>query len=372
MPKKSKVEEDQELEAEILPLAFEDDPDVLDDAAREEHRSKAFTISSYGADYSVDMLVSRLRSGAFYVPDFQRAYVWNQRQASRFVESLLMGLPVPGIFMFKDPSSPSKHLIIDGQQRLKTLQLFYDGVFHERKFRLLDVADDWRGRTYQDLSEDDRQRLDDSIIHTIIFKQDQPKSDKSSVYEVFERINTGGVKLSAQEIRSCVSPGRFINLLRDLNTNSAWRQIYGKQSARLKDQELILHFLAMALNSGEYKRPMRRFLDSFLDTNENLTKAKETEFRALFEDAIELVNEVLGSAAFRPEKQLNTAVFDAVMVGLSRRLAQKKKPNPAALKKSYDNLLKSDDFRGAYLRSTADEEQVRTRIKLATGVFAGI
>jgi hypothetical protein len=124
MGKKPKADENKAIEEEVLPLAFEDDPDVLDDAAREEHRSKAFTISSYGADYSVDMLVKRMKSGAFFVPDFQRAYVWNQRQASRFIESLLMGLPVPGIFMFKDPSS-SKHLIIDGQQRLKTLQLYY-------------------------------------------------------------------------------------------------------------------------------------------------------------------------------------------------------------------------------------------------------
>jgi hypothetical protein len=371
MPKKTKAAEEKELEEENAPLAFEDDPDVLDDAAREEHRSVTFDISSYGADYSVDMLVSRMRSGAFYVPDFQRAYVWNQRQGSRFIESLLMGLPVPGIFMFKDPSS-SKHLIIDGQQRLRTLQFFYDGTFRERRFRLLDVADEWNDRTYQELDEDDRQRLDDSIIHTTIFKQDHPKADKSSVYEVFERINTGGVKLSAQEIRSCVSPGRFISLLRDLNENEAWRHIYGKKSDRLKDQELILRFLAMALKSVEYKRPMRRFLDSFLDANQNLNKPKEVEFRGLFESVIEIVDKTIGPSAFRPEKQLNTAVFDAVMVGLSRRLKSEKKPNLSELRKVYDVLLKGDEFRAAYLRATADEEQVKSRIKLATDAFASI
>jgi hypothetical protein len=236
----------------------------------------------------------------------------------------------------------------------------------------LDVADEWRLLTYQELAEDDRQRLDDSIIHTTIFKQDQPKGDKSSVYEVFERINTGGVKLSAQEIRSCVSPGRFIDLLRELNQNAAWRRTYGRASDRLKDQELILRFLAIAMNLAQYKRPMRRFLDSFLDTNEDLSKAKEAEFRSLFESTIELVDATLGSAAFRPEKQLNTAVFDSVMIGLSRRLAKNKKPNAAALKKAHDTLLKSDEYRAAYLRATADEEQVKTRIKLATDAFAAI
>lgn len=230
MTKKQRSAEDaEELRQELLPLALEDDPDVLDDAASEELETRAFTISSYGADYSIDMLVKRMRTGAFYVPDFQRAFVWNQRQASRFIESLLMGLPVPGIFMFKDPSSSSKHLIVDGQQRLKTLQLYYDGTFRERKFRLLDVADCWDGCTYDELVEDDRQRLDDSIIHTTIFKQDQPEGDKSSVYEVFERINTGGVKLSAQEIRACVSHGRLISMLRELNSNATWRAIMEKQ-----------------------------------------------------------------------------------------------------------------------------------------------
>jgi Protein of unknown function DUF262 len=373
MAKKPRRAEDaEELRQELLPLTFEDDPNVLDDAASEELETRAFAISSYGADYSVDMLVKRMRTSAFYVPDFQRAFVWNQRQASRFIESLLMGLPVPGIFMFKDPSS-SKHLIVDGQQRLKTLQLFYDGTFRERKFRLLDVADGWDGCTYEELHEDDRQRLDDSIIHTTIFKQDQPRDDKSSVYEVFERINTGGVKLSAQEIRSCVNHGRLIALLRELNSNTTWRGIYGKPSDRLKDQELLLRFFAFSVEGPQYKRPMRRFLNKFLDENDNLPTTKEKAIRETFEATIAVISESLGHAAFRPEKQLNTAVFDSVMIGLSRRLANKKqKPTGAAIKKAYEKLLANDEFRAAYSRATADEEQVKSRLKLATDAFSAI
>lgn len=364
-------EEEKELREELSSLAIEDDPDVFDDAASEEYETRAFSISSYGADYSVDMLVKRMRTGAFYKPDFQRAFVWNQRQASRFLESLLMGLPVPGIFMFKDPES-SKHLIVDGQQRLKTLQLFYDGTFRERKFRLLDVAEGWEGRTYADLGTDDRQRLDDSIIHTTIFKQDQPEGDKSSVYEVFERINTGGVKLSAQEIRVCVSHGRLIELLRELNNYEPWRSVYGRQSDRLKDQELLLRFFALANAADQYKRPMRRFLNNFLDENEALSAQKEKSFRASFKSAIDLVAEALGSEAFRPEKQLNTAVFDSVMVGLSRRLSSKPTPTAAAFKRAYLKLLGKEQFRTAYLRATADEEQVKSRLKLATEAFSDI
>jgi hypothetical protein len=358
------------LDDEIASLATEDDQSVLDEAATEEIHGETFSISSYGADYTVDGLVKRMKSGAFYVPPFQRSYVWNQRQASRFIESLLMGLPVPGLFVFKESES-ARHLIVDGQQRLKTLQFFYDGTFRERKFRLLDVNKTWAGKTYDELVEDDRIRLDDAIIHTTIFKQDQPQDDKTSIYEVFERINTGGVKLSAQEIRACVSSGALVDLLRLLNEVDAWREIYGPKSERLKDEELILRFLALATDRKNYKRPMRRFLNRFSDDNANLGKVDKMRLQNLFISAIQLINAALGKQAFRPERQLNAAVYDAVMVGVANRIASKS--SPPDLKKiqtSYDALLKSEDFRSSYMRSTADGEQVSKRIDLAIKAFA--
>lgn len=356
---------------EIAALAVEDDPQVVDEAATEEIHGNTFSISSYGADYTIDGLVKRMKNESFYVPPFQRSYVWNQRQASRFIESLLMGLPVPGLFVFKEPDS-AKHLIVDGQQRLKTLQYFYSGTFRERKFRLLDVSEKWSQKSYDELGEDDRQRLDDSIIHTTIFKQELPEGDKSSIYEVFERINTGGIKLSAQEIRACVSHGSFIELLRRMNDNKDWRAIYGTKSDRLKDQELILRFLAFAYNRAAYKRPMRRFLDRFLDDNVNPDHQTADDFRTLFEKTIHEISLAIGKGAFRPEKQLNTAVFDAVMVGLSVRLQDKKPVDHKKLGEAYAALLKDEGFQKAYLKATADQEQVRTRIDAAIAAFSSV
>jgi hypothetical protein len=373
MTKKTSEPTQMSLDEEIIGLATEDDAQVIDEAATEEIHGKTFSISSYGADYTVDGLVKRMKNGSFYVPPFQRSYVWNQRQASRFIESLLMGLPVPGLFVFKEVDS--RHLIIDGQQRLKSLQYFYDGIFRERKerkFQLLDVSDRWMGKTYTDLETDDSQRLDDAIIHTTIFKQDQPEGDKSSIYEVFERINTGGIKLSAQEIRASVSHGAFISLLRELNNTQSWRKIYGPQSDRLKDQELILRFLALATNRDAYKRPMRRFLDRFLDDNNHLDKVKADTFKKLFTRTIDFVLVSIGEAAFRPEGQLNTAVFDSVMVGLSERLRSKVAPDKKKARGAYETLLKDSGYRDAYLKSTADEESVRSRIQAAIDAFSGM
>jgi uncharacterized protein with ParB-like and HNH nuclease domain len=94
-----------------------------------------YAITSYGADYPVDSLVQRLDRDVIFVPEFQRKFVWTLKQASRFIESLLLGLPVPGVFFAKEADS-GKLLIIDGQQRLRTLQYFYNGVFKGKEFAL--------------------------------------------------------------------------------------------------------------------------------------------------------------------------------------------------------------------------------------------
>src|ERR1700730_12915827 len=93
------------------------DADVEDESVLDNSANISFSITSYGADYTVDSIISRLKSEAFYVPKFQRRFVWSQRHASRFIESLLMGLPVPGIFLYKEAKT-NRHLVVDGQQRL--------------------------------------------------------------------------------------------------------------------------------------------------------------------------------------------------------------------------------------------------------------
>jgi hypothetical protein len=143
------VPADQPIEIEDEYNFALEEADVEDEALKEQPGDIKFAITSYGADYTVDTLVRRLKAEAFYVPPFQRRFVWSQRHASRFLESLLMGLPVPGVFLYKEPKT-NRHLVVDGQQRLRTLQYFYDGVFEEKKFRLTGVRDEWNGKAYED------------------------------------------------------------------------------------------------------------------------------------------------------------------------------------------------------------------------------
>src|SRR5580658_667453 len=309
-----------ELEAELKDIDLEDQR--TDEADAEEVQPFRYAISSYGADYPVDGLVKRIRDGAIYVPKFQREFVWDIKDASRFVESLLLGLPVPSIFLSKEWDT-GKMLVVDGQQRLLSLRYFYDGVWTPtgKEFRLKGVQPEFEGRTYSALRDEDRRQLDDAILHAIVFKQDEPSEDESSVYEVFQRLNTGGKKLTPQEVRSAVHhAGRIRDLLGDLNEYLPWREIYGPEDARMRDQELILRFLAL-LNEGEnYQKPMVNFLNSYMGKNKDLSDQDAAAMTSSFCGAVDLLLESIGKRAFRPVRALNAAVFDSVMVGTAKRL----------------------------------------------------
>lgn len=251
--------------------------DVLDDTETDDiAETVRYNITSYGADFDVEGLVRRMNRGSVRVPEFQRGFVWSLKRASQFIESLLLGLPVPGIFLTHEPETENL-LVIDGQQRLKTLQFFYSGAFGEvepddsrpRPFSLLGVNREFERLTYADLTEGDQNRLNDSLLHATIVRQNTPDDGMSSIFHIFQRLNTGGVPLAPQEIRQALYRGWLMDSVKELNDNTDWRDIFGIKSLRQKDQELILRFWAMYLKSENYERPMLGFLNWFAEQNRN-------------------------------------------------------------------------------------------------------
>ncbi|WP_181164403.1 DUF262 domain-containing protein [Amaricoccus solimangrovi] len=352
-------------------LPSEDDTDLslaegVDDETESEPLSKKrYQIDSYGADYTVDTLVKRMNQGAFIVPPFQRKFVWSRTHASRFIESLLLGLPVPGIFLYKR-TEDSKHLVIDGQQRLKSLQAYYNGLFGESKFRLTGVREPWNGLAYDELDADDQLRLDDSIIHTIIFSQKSPKDDVDSIHFVFERVNSGGIRLSPQEIRNCITSGKFTDLTVALNKDPSWRHIYGPESGRAKDQELIIRVLALSEDGDKYERPMATFLTKF---SEKMNKSSDKDLDRLakiFKRTVQLSWDALGQSAFRPVRTLNAAVLDGFMAALARHLAAGEDLSVDQVRSAYNSLMKDARFREGWERATSDEESVQKRLEVAS------
>lgn len=344
-----------------------DDESLLDGPA-----AKKFSITSYGADYTVDSLVKRMKGAAFTIPDFQRRFVWSQSHASKFIESLLMGLPVPGIFLYKEAGT-GKHLVIDGQQRLRTLESFYAGTFGEKKFRLIGVREPWLNKTYNDLDTSDILKLDDSVVHATIFSQDHPADVLDSIYFVFERINSGGIRLSPQEIRNCISAGPFISMVKRLNEDGHWRRVFGGPvNKRAKDEELIIRFLAMLDGRADYSRPMAKFLNDYSARMNKVPAADLARLSEVFLESIGLIDEAVNGRAFRPVRSLNAAVFDAVMVGVATRIQQGPKPTPEEVASDYDRLLANDNFKKGWVRATADEENVKTRMREAVDAFASL
>lgn len=357
---------------EMEQIELEDQRTDEGDAA--EVQPFRYAISSYGADYPVDGLVKRIRDGAIYVPKFQREFVWDIKDASRFVESLLLGLPVPSIFLSKEWDT-GKLLVVDGQQRLLSLRYFYDGIWEPtgKEFRLKGVQPEFEGRTYSTLREEDRRQLDDAILHAIVFKQDEPSEDESSVYEVFQRLNTGGKKLTPQEVRSAVHhSGRIRDLLEELNHYPPWREIYGPEDPRMRDQELILRFLALLNEGDNYQKPMVAFLNSYMGKNKDLSDQDAAVMAKRFRGAIDLILQPIGKRAFRPVRALNAAVFDAVMVGTAKRLGNGPVTSIQAFREAYDALLSNQEFLDACGRGTASGERVRKRLELATAAFSQV
>ncbi len=360
-------------------LEAEDELNVVDTVEEKNAPSKRFSITSYGADLSVFDLVRRIGKELLIPPAFQRKYVWNQKQASRFIESLLMGLPVPGVFIFIDRGN--RQLIVDGQQRLMTLSRFVGGIWEiktreqagklltsKMPFKLAEVAEPWNDKSWDELDSPQQELIYGSLIHATIFRQDHPSENDRSIYEVFERINTGGSRLSPQEIRACVSHGPFVEFLHALNGFDEWRSVYGKPSPRIKDEELLLRFFAFLDRGLSYKRPMTEFLDSYLADNRELPGG-DTVKRKEFEATIKALRTAIGKRLFRPENALNAAVFDAVMVGCARALKADPDLTSERIARAYDGLLADTGFRDAYRRATADDENVKMRLTKAAEYF---
>ena len=330
-----------------------------------------YGISSYGVDFDVEGLYRRLQKDEIYVPPFQRSYVWKLEEASRFIESLLLGLPVPGIFLARDENT-GKLLVIDGQQRLKTILFFYDGHFNPKNetanpdFRLVEVQEAFVGRSYTSLDEKDRIDLDNSIIHATVVKQDYPQGDDTSIYHIFERLNSGGRRLYPQEMRSALYHGSLIDTIQELNNYDTWRNIFGSPSQRLRDQELILRFLALHFSSEKYSRPLKEFITKFLIRHRGPSPVVLECYTNTFKSASDLWWQALGRNAFRPSGKLNAAVFDSMFVGLARRLQQGDRPTMNGLAEAYSSLLEDNDYmRMIVTQSTSEEASVAKRLDMA-------
>jgi hypothetical protein len=200
-------------------------------------------------------------------------------------------------------------------------------------------------------------------------KQDEPANDFSSIFLIFERLNTGGELLRAQEIRSAIYSGEFNNLIKLLNENPSWRKIYGRVSPRMRDQELILRFFALYFFRQEYKKPMKEFLNQYMSKNRDLKIHSSEQLTKLFTSTIKVIDETIGKTAFRLNNSFVAAICDSIMVGVALRLNKGIIIEPQTLANKYKKILRSEEFIGVVSVHTTDDENVKKRLDLAKATF---
>ena len=338
-----------------------------------------------GTDFDVEGLVRRLDRDDIVIPTFgleddiseeietrrfQRNFVWRRPQMDRFIESLLLGYPIPGIFLVQQ--ADRRYLVLDGQQRLKTLSDFYAGVHSGRLFALNAVGERFKGLTYATLSAEQKRTLDNTFIQATIVRTDGSPQSLDAVYQVFERLNSGGTQLTAHEIRVALYAGPFVDLLQELNTLSSWRELYGKQQARLRDQELILRIVALFSSPKTYKRPLKKYLNDFVAEHRDLSSLPADELRTMIDEAAQLLIAGPGPSALRLGRgQVNAALTEAIFIGLMTRLKLNGEPGGLKIEAALAEMHRDDAFVTAISRATADEESVRTRLGVAIKAFSG-
>jgi hypothetical protein len=346
---------------------------IQDDLGDEEFLPFEYSITSYGIDFDVKGLIGRMQDEDIVIPAFQRNYVWSRSRASQLVESFLLGLPIPGIFLYKEDES-EKLLVIDGQQRLKSLRLFYEG-----SLILTGVQEQYLGKTYDSLDAVQRRKLDSSIIHATVVKQERPTDDDSSIYFLFRRLNTNAMPLRPQEIRSAFYFGKLNDLLETLNQNLQWRSLVsGRRLQRLnqpdnrkRDHELILRFFALYYQGDKYQSPMEKFLNTYMAHNRNLERQDEMTLTDVFNKTVDVIYSSIEEKAFRfTSSSLNAALYDALMVGIARRLEKGEITDLEAVERSYTKLVSLPAFAKAVTASTASEVNVKTRLDLSISAFA--
>lgn len=350
-------------------VEFEDSAAELADRQSSPPR---YDIATYPADFTLEGLADKWRDDELVIPPFQRGFVWTQVQASKLIESFLVGLPVPAIFLYTERDT-EKSLVVDGQQRLRSIFYFLAGHFGEESdgrktvFRLKGLSEDspYAGKTYQELEEADEpaaRRLRNSVLRAFVVRQLDP-ADDTSVFHIFERLNTGGTLLHNQEVRNAVCSGPFNAMLSELNGLDGWRSILGKPrlDSRMRDIELILRFFALRHAADRYEKPMKDFMSRYMRRHAHAPADQIVQYREEFTRTLDAVVEHLGDRPFHLYAGFNSSAFDSVFCAFAKMLDA----IPPDISERYKKLAESEEFEDLVRGGTTDAEQIRGRMALA-------
>ncbi|MGD0191222.1 MAG: DUF262 domain-containing protein [Rhizomicrobium sp.] len=351
-----------------------DEIEVFEEQEEDEVYVK-YDIATYPSDLTLSGILELWNQDEIQIPEFQRDFVWKIKQSSLLIESFLLGLPVPPVFFYIDDAN--KNLVIDGQQRILSVIFYFEGYFghaagksRRQIFRLKGLAENspYNNLRYVDLPESDQRKLRNTVLRAVNIRQLSPDTNNTSIYHIFERLNTGGTALRPQEIRNCVYRGPILATLRDLNSDSNWRKIVGKipPDKHQKDVELILRLFALFREWLRYEKPMKEYLNKVMSANKKFETTRAKDFARLFPEACKFVVDALGERPFNVRGPLNTTVLDATMTVVLEHI---EKGLPAEFAEKFALMLEDREFEATTTLATTDTATVHHRLTMATNLL---
>lgn len=289
---------------------------------REERRSVGFDSYDITAKHLVDMVVENQIQIA---PEYQRRFIWDDVRQSQLIESLLLGIPIPSLFLATNEDSTWE--VIDGLQRLTSLLNFVnpalrprtvnDEVFSPLVLSGLDKVKSLNGASFADLPSNMQLNLLTRPVRITVLND---RSDYKVRFDLFERLNTGGITLHEQEIRNCVYQGPFNDFIKSCAADARLERIIKRtdRHARGNTEELILKFFAYYEDREEFKHSVKEFLNDYM-ARKTLAFTNRRQLNQLFDSSFQVLSEYLPNGIVRSNRPNSTPLilFEAVTIGVA-------------------------------------------------------
>ena len=347
------------------------------------------TIRTKSADPEIESLYGKYKRGKLLLqPSFQRLFVWDRTKASRLIESALLAVPLPIIYLTEEVDG--KELVIDGQQRLTSFFSFIDGIFPDGKpFKLtgLKVLSELNNKTYKELDEALQDKVRYYQIRAITILYDSHPDLK---FEIFERLNTGAVPLNDMELRNCIYHGKYMELLKHLASDPDFMHLLGLKGpdARMRDIELVLRFAAFYHATYlKYQPTIKRFLNRDMEKYQHIADNEANELQTAFKTSVQIVKTLFKDSAFKrfyvgtkgnangtwETKQFNTSLYDVMMGVFWNKDKNRVYSVLDSLREGFiDLMVSNEEFIDAILIGTSEQSKVKKRFHLAEALVDDI
>lgn len=303
-------------------------------------------------------------------PSYQRGEIWGPAEQTRFIDSLVKGMPIPSICLSLDFET-QKWQAIDGQQRISTIVKFLDKSNDWSLSKLKDISDDINGKKVSEIIKDSPnlyRRIENASLPINILRCSYSKDNHVEyIFTIFSRLNTTSVKLSNQEIRNAMFNGDFNDLLQKLEKDKNWQKIYPtpKKRDRLSSTEMVLRFFAFLDWKTKYDGRLSNFLSLYMKKMRYIKTSDSDELEEMFKRVVNIVSPL-------HEELSSKAVIDAVLYGVSKNIDYLEKVPKSKIKSYLGILLKSEEFSESKIRDgVAQKNKVVSRLDKAKVVFSG-